>query len=114
MNTNGESHLSLASETLSDEEYVALARARYSDDDLLIQSLPNPDTIPQVVEREGRDGGVWVMAWVRVDRDPRTRIWVNDDRTVLVTQYGGGTAVAHREAAYHTWGPPEVLKEEKP
>lgn len=42
------------------------------------------------------------------------RLWVNEARTVLVTLWENGVLeVATREAAYHTWGPPVRLVEEK-
>jgi hypothetical protein len=42
------------------------------------------------------------------------RLWVNEDRTVLVRQWEDGTVeVATREHASHTWGPPVTLTEEK-
>jgi hypothetical protein len=41
------------------------------------------------------------------------RLWVNDERTVLVRMWDDGTVeTATRETAAHTWGPPAVLTEE--
>jgi hypothetical protein len=43
------------------------------------------------------------------------RIWVNDERTVLVRMWTDGTVeVATRPSADATWGPPTYLVEEKP
>lgn len=45
---------------------------------------------------------------------PGYRLYVNDDRTVLVRIWPGGTAeVATRDQAFQTWGPPIYLSEEK-
>jgi hypothetical protein len=42
------------------------------------------------------------------------RLWVNDDRTVLVRLWADGTVeVATRETPAHTWGPPVYLTEER-
>ena len=42
------------------------------------------------------------------------RIWVNDERTLLVTMWPNGTVtVAERDHPSHTWGPPRFLTEEK-
>jgi hypothetical protein len=41
------------------------------------------------------------------------RIWVNEERTILVTQWDNGTIqVATRDHPSHTWGPPTTLTEE--
>jgi hypothetical protein len=41
------------------------------------------------------------------------RIWVNDERTILVTAWDNGvTTVAFRDHPSHTWGPPITLIEE--
>lgn len=41
------------------------------------------------------------------------RLWVNDERTVLVRLWEDGTCeTATREASEHTWGPPVYLHEE--
>lgn len=43
----------------------------------------------------------------------KDRLWVNEERTVLVRLWTTGTVeVATREAPDHTWGPPTYLKEE--
>jgi hypothetical protein len=43
----------------------------------------------------------------------RDRLFVNDERTLLVRLWADGTCeVAVREASYHTWGPPTYLTEE--
>ena len=45
-------------------------------------------------------------------RDPR--VYVNDDRTVLVRMWASGEIeVARREFPGDIWGAPQVLKEEK-
>jgi len=50
----------------------------------------------------------------RKENGPDHRLFVNAERTVLVTLWDTGTVdVATREAAYHTWGPPLRLVEEK-
>jgi len=42
------------------------------------------------------------------------RVWVNEERTVLVTVWPDGTVtVARREAPDHVWGPPVYLVEER-
>lgn len=47
-------------------------------------------------------------------REPDYRIWVNEDRTTLVTLWNSGTVeVATRETPDHTWGPPTYCKEER-
>lgn len=44
-----------------------------------------------------------------------TRLWVNGERTVLVTMWDDGTVtVANRETPAHTWGPPVYCKAEQP
>lgn len=57
-----------------------------------------------------------------VDRDNMAmtftyRLWVNDERTLLVRLWEDGGAghaeVATRESPLHTWGPPVYLTEEK-
>jgi hypothetical protein len=41
------------------------------------------------------------------------RLWVNDERTVMVEVWTNGTAtVATRDHPSHTWGPPTMLAEE--
>lgn len=44
------------------------------------------------------------------------RIWVNEERTVLVTLWIARRmlTVARRNHPSHTWGPPEYLTEESP
>lgn len=43
------------------------------------------------------------------------RLWVNDERTVLVTQWeSGSVTVARRETPAHTWGPPVTCRLEAP
>jgi hypothetical protein len=43
----------------------------------------------------------------------KDRIWVNEERTVLVRLWAGGTMeVARRDDPSHTWGPPVYLTEE--
>lgn len=42
------------------------------------------------------------------------RLWVNEERTVLVRLWPSGTVeVATRDASWETWGPPITLAEEK-
>ena len=42
------------------------------------------------------------------------RIWVNEERTVLVTMWDSGVVtVATRESSAHVWGPPIDVVEEK-
>ena len=42
------------------------------------------------------------------------RLWVNDERTVLVRLWDDGTCeTATRERLWDTWGPPVYLTEEK-
>lgn len=42
------------------------------------------------------------------------RLWVNDERTVLVRQWDDGRVeVAMREEPDHVWGPPQWCSEEK-
>jgi hypothetical protein len=42
------------------------------------------------------------------------QIWVNDERTILVTVWPNGVAtVAFRDTSAHTWGPPVTLTEEE-
>ena len=42
------------------------------------------------------------------------RLWVNEERTVLVRLWANGTVeVATRKTPLHTWGPPTICKEEK-
>ena len=45
----------------------------------------------------------------------KQRIWVNEERTMLVTIWedDGIVEVATRETPAHTWGPPVYLREEK-
>lgn len=44
----------------------------------------------------------------------RDRLFVNDERTVLVRLWASGVMeIAVRETTAHTWGPPRFLKEEK-
>jgi len=48
------------------------------------------------------------------DAAHRYRLWVNDERTVMVEVWTNGTAtVATRDHPSHTWGPPTTLAEEK-
>ena len=43
----------------------------------------------------------------------KDRIWVNEERTVMVRLWSEGTVeVARRDTPAHTWGPPVYLKEE--
>ena len=45
--------------------------------------------------------------------EPQYRLWVNEERTVLMRLWSDGRAeVATREASYYTWGPPIYLNEE--
>lgn len=42
------------------------------------------------------------------------RLWVNEERTVLVRMWEDGKVeVATREHPSHTWGPPVMLVEER-
>lgn len=42
------------------------------------------------------------------------RLWVNDERTLLVRVWEDGTCeVARRDDGVETWGPPTLLTEEK-
>ncbi len=43
------------------------------------------------------------------------RIWVNEERTILVTAWTASetVTVAFRDDPSHTWGPPITLTEEK-
>jgi hypothetical protein len=41
------------------------------------------------------------------------RLFVNDERTLLVRVWDEGAEVATRESPAHTWGPPTYLTEEK-
>ncbi len=42
------------------------------------------------------------------------RLWVNDDRTLLVRIWADGTVeTARRDTPQHTWGPPVYLREER-
>lgn len=42
------------------------------------------------------------------------RLWVNEERTVLVRLWASGVVeVATRESPDHTWGPPVTCEEEK-
>lgn len=42
------------------------------------------------------------------------RLWVSEDRCVMVELWEDGTCrVARRESPDHTWGPPVTLSEEK-
>lgn len=45
------------------------------------------------------------------DRDPR--LFVNDERTVLVVMSGGAVSVATRDHPSDTWGPPTYLTDER-
>jgi hypothetical protein len=51
------------------------------------------------------------------DTSPRPafvyRLFVNDERTVLVRIWDEGAEIATRESPEHTWGPPVYLTEEK-
>lgn len=42
------------------------------------------------------------------------RLWINEERTVLVRLWSNGQVeVATRSASWETWGPPVYLTEEK-
>ena len=49
------------------------------------------------------------------ESEPRYRLWVNEERTVLVELWlaTGTVTVALREHPSDTWGPPITLTEEK-
>ena len=54
------------------------------------------------------------LTGARKEDNVKHRIWVNEQRTVLVTLWENGVVhVATREHASHTWGPPTTLIEEK-
>lgn len=44
----------------------------------------------------------------------KDRLWVNEERTVLVRLWASGKVeVARRDHPSHTWGPPVYLEEER-
>jgi hypothetical protein len=50
----------------------------------------------------------------RAMSDEDYRLWVNDERTVMVRIWTNGIVeVATREHLSHTWGPPVIVKEER-
>lgn len=49
-----------------------------------------------------------------VSKERDYRLWVNEEKTVLVTFWrGGSVTVATRETPAHTWGPPVYCEEEQ-
>ncbi len=51
---------------------------------------------------------------METEQKQEDRLWVNDERTVLVRLWATGTVeVATREHPGQTWGPPKYLEEEK-
>lgn len=51
----------------------------------------------------------------RTEQDDTLQLWVNAERTVLLTRYvaDGTMTVATRDEATHTWGPPTTLTREQ-
>lgn len=88
------------------------------------------DAMIEATERDGVDPDAaydvvrdrMAEAAVKLDMPPeklggavlaKDRIWVNEERTVMVRLWSEGTVeVARRDTPAHTWGPPVYLKEE--
>ncbi len=74
-------------------------------DSLMLPSLPGPDSRREYTAAQRHDNDHVGTSY---------RLWVNDERTVLVRVWDSGNCeVATREYPSHTWGPPVYLEEER-